>query len=93
MDYLSEDHRNALEARKQMLEARPKDTIPPLPDSATPGETICSTYFRTAGVLYGLAGQAYANGDEITGHTYELWAYQHLVIGQMCEARTGAASS
>jgi hypothetical protein len=88
MDALSTAHRNAMEARQQMLDARPKDTIPPLPDSVVPKESNCSTYFQTAADLYMLAARAYANGDVISGHTYELWAYQHLVLGQVCEART-----
>jgi hypothetical protein len=71
-----------------MLEARPKESILPLPDSATPTETICSTYFDAAADLYLLAARAYSAGDEISGRTYELWAYQYLALGQACEAAT-----
>jgi hypothetical protein len=91
MSFVSEAHQKALEARTKMLDVRPKDTIPPLPDSTVSDVANCAQYFQTAGTLYALAAQAYASGDVITGHTYELWAFQHLAIGQACEEATGPA--
>jgi hypothetical protein len=90
MSLVSEAHQKALEARTNMLDVRPKDTIPPLPDGTISAN--CAQYFQTAGTLYALAAQAYGSGDEITGLTYELWAFQHLALGQACEEATGSAS-
>jgi hypothetical protein len=39
---VSEAQQNALEARRKMLDARPKDTVPPLPDSITPSQATAS---------------------------------------------------
>jgi hypothetical protein len=86
MSSRSEAHQKALEARKKMLDARPKDTIPPLPEGLDRGLADCSQYFQAAGHLYALAAQAYASGDAATGHLYELWAFQHIVLGQACES-------
>jgi hypothetical protein len=85
MSYRSEAHEKALEARQKMLDVRPKDTIPPLPEGIDRSHANCSQYFQVAAVLYGLSAQAYASGDEATGHLYELWAFQHIMIGQACE--------
>jgi len=90
MSSVSEAHQKALEERTKMLGVRPKDTIPPLPDK-TVSAANCAQYFQIAGDLYALAAQAYANGDVITGHTYELWAFQHLAIGQTCEEAIASA--
>ncbi|HEY7013247.1 MAG TPA: hypothetical protein VH480_10850 [Streptosporangiaceae bacterium] len=92
MSLVSEAHQKALEARTNMLDVRPKDTIPPLPDGTVSDTANCAQYFQTAGALYALAAQAYGKGDVITGHTYELWAFQHLALGQACEEATGSAS-
>jgi hypothetical protein len=84
-----EAERNALEARRKMRDARPKDTIPPPPDSGAPDQSICSSYFRAAAALYGEAAGAYAQGDWFLGHTLEVWAFQHLELGQRCLESTG----
>jgi hypothetical protein len=85
---LSEAHQKALEAREKMLDARPKDTIPPLPERIIPDRTNCFIYFQTAVHFYSLATQAYSAGDVVTGQMFELWAYQHMTLGQACEAQT-----
>ena len=82
--------RNALEARKRMLDVRPKDTVPPLPDRVTPSQATCAMYFQTAAFLYAMAQQAYAGGDVDVGLTYEFYAFQHNLLGQACLASTGA---
>jgi hypothetical protein len=92
MSVVSEAHQKALEARTTMLDARPRDTIPPLPDTTVADAANCAQYFQIAGDLYALAARAYADGDVITGHTYELWAFQHLALGQACEEATAPAS-
>ena len=84
---LDEARQKALEARKKMLGVRPEEAIPPLPDSAIRDFTSCLHYFETAGQLYLLAAEAYAAGDIVAGHTYELWAYQYLLLGQTCQAQ------
>ena len=83
---VSEAQRIALEARRKMLDARPKDTVPPLPD---PIPATCVMYFKTAAFLYGMAQQAYAVGDVDVGLTYEFYAFQHNSLGQACLASTG----
>jgi hypothetical protein len=92
MSLVGEAHQKALEERTKMLDVRPKDTIPPLPDRTVADAANCAQYFQIAGDLYNLAAQAYANGDVTTGQTYELWAFQHLAIGQACEEATGLAA-
>jgi hypothetical protein len=91
MSLVSAAHQKALEERTKMLDVRPKDTIPPLPDRTVADAANCAQYFQIAGDLYNLAAEAYANSDVITGQTYELWAFQHLAIGQACEEATGLA--
>jgi hypothetical protein len=86
---VSEAQRIALEARRKMLDARPKGTVPPLPDSISPIPATCVMYFKTAAFLYGMAQQAYAAGDVDVGLTYEFYAFQHLSLGQACLASTG----
>jgi hypothetical protein len=85
MPSTSDAHRRALEARTRMLDVRNDDVVPPLPESRTPDNAICEQYFLTASQLYGLAATAYAQGDEVNGRVYELYAYQHLSLGQACE--------
>jgi hypothetical protein len=88
MTSLSEAHQKALEARRKMLDARPKETVPPLPDRIVPDHANCLHYFETASFLYSMATAAYAAGDVITGQAYELLAYQHLMLGQACVEQT-----
>lgn len=88
MTSLSKAHQKALEARRKMLDVRPKDRMPPLPDSIVPDRTNCLQYFQIAGDIYFMAAEAYSAGDVITGHTYELWAYQYIMLGQACERET-----
>jgi hypothetical protein len=87
-DLLRESHKKALDARQKMLDVRPKDAIPPLPDRILPDHTGCLHYFETAAHLYLMAAGAYSAGDLITGHTYELSAYQYLMLGQTCAEQT-----
>jgi hypothetical protein len=88
MTSLSEAHQEALEARKKMLDARAKDTMPPLPDKIVPQHAICIQYFKTAAFLYGVAANAYSAGDFVLGQMYEASAYQHLLLGQACMEQT-----
>jgi hypothetical protein len=85
---LDEAQEKALEARQKMLDARPKDTIPPLPDRIVPDRTICLTYFQTAATLYSMAAEAYSRGDVAAGQMVEFSAYQHMLLGQACVAQT-----
>jgi hypothetical protein len=85
MTSLDEARKKALEAREKMLNARPKDTtIPPLPDKIVPDHTHCLHYFESAVLHYGVAERAYAAGDFVTGHMYEAFAYQDMLLGQAC---------
>jgi hypothetical protein len=85
MTSLSEAHQKALEARKKMLDARPKDTMSPLPDKIVPEHAICFHYFETAAFLYAVAANAYSVGNFVAGQMYEASAYQHLLLGQACK--------
>ena len=87
---VSEAQRNALEARRKMLDARPNDTVPPLPDGITPSQATCAKYFQTAAFLSAMVQQAYAAGDVDVGLIYEVHAVQHDSLGQACLACTGA---
>ena len=87
-DVLREARQKALDARGQMLDVRPEEAIPPLPDSIFPDPARCLHYFETATHLYFKAAAAYSAGDFMTGHTYELWAYQYLMLAQTCEEQT-----
>jgi hypothetical protein len=87
MTSLSEAHKKALEARQKMLDARPKDIIPPLPDKIVPDHTHCVHYFESAARHYLVAQGAYSAGDMVTGHMYEVFAYQDMMLGQACEAQ------
>jgi hypothetical protein len=51
-------------------DARPKDTIPPLPERIVPDHTNCLIYFQTAAHFYSLAAQAYSVRDLVTGQTF-----------------------
>ncbi len=84
---LNEVHQKALEARQKMLDARPKDTIPPLPERIIPGPTNCFIYFEMAAHFYSRAAAAYSSGDVATGQIFEFWAYQHMLLGQACAAQ------
>jgi hypothetical protein len=83
----SEAHQKALAARETMLDARPKDTTPPLPDKLIPDQANCQHYFESARRHYLVAANAYAAGDMVLGSMYEVWAYQFMVLGQACEAQ------
>lgn len=85
---VSRAQQNAGEARRKMLDTRPKDTIPPLPDSASPSQATCAMYFETAAFLYTMAQQAYATGDFHAALTYELYAFQYNLLGQACLVST-----
>lgn len=88
MTAVSETLQLALDARQRMLDQRPDARIPALPAGRGEGAGNCAQYFQTAGFLYSMAAEAYSTGDENNGLLYELWAYQHLLIGQACEAET-----
>ena len=89
-DLPRETRQKALEARKKMLDVRPKDSTPPLPETIVPGGVDCSAYYRVAAELYVRAAEAYSAGDVVTGHTFELWAHQYILFGQTCEAQQGS---
>ena len=84
---VNEAHQKALEAREKMLDARPKETIPPLPERMIPDPTNCLVYFETAAHFYSKAAAAYSAGDVVTGQMLELWAYQYMMLGQVCVAQ------
>jgi hypothetical protein len=85
MTSLSEASRKALEARSRMLNVRPKDAIPPLPERIGGERVNCLQYFEIAAILYSKAAEAYSMGDIANGQVYELWAYQHMLVGQACQ--------
>ncbi len=89
MTSIDEARDHALQARREMMKVRPDGPFPALPPDITEPGPGCAHWFETAALLYSLAAQAFAAGDPLTGHTYEIWAFQHLQLGQMCESQTG----
>jgi hypothetical protein len=82
---VSEAHWKALEARRKMLDARPKDSMPPLPIEAARGLANCQEFYETAAFFYFEAAQAYSSGDVVAGLQYQFKAHAYIELGHACE--------
>ncbi len=83
---VSRAHWKALESRRKMLDARPKESIGRLPEELARDASGCDAWFAKADEWYAAAASAYLAGDVATGTLCQQMGQGYMAMGHTCEA-------